>query len=253
MNATGRLTWPPRRTPVSGEVAAGSCATGTRGTRSGPGGSSLQRFRSCAADRLAATSALTGRSHRQARLRPGSSDDVSGISADASDSAGGASGRQRGRPLGELGRLEANGPSVERRRRSAATPTRRPRRRRRRCSTVAMRRNSRASSRSSRSVGGQLGRAAQAGHVPLAGGVGDVLEVAVAGEHGGAALRTPPGQAGEAVGRVADERRGSRGSTSGGTPNFAITPASSISLPLATVELHDPRRRARTGRGPCPA
>ena len=53
----------------------------------------------------------------------------------------------------------------------------------------------------------QLLGAAQAGQAPVARGGGNGVDAAELGEHGGCALRTPAGEAGKAVGRVAHQRQ----------------------------------------------
>ena len=82
--------------------------------------------------------------------------------------------------------------------------------------------------------------------------VGDGLEVPVAGEHRRGRLGAPPGQAGEAVGAVADQRE-VVGDRLGADAELLAHAGLVEDDVLAPVELHDLRVAARTGRGPCRA
>ena len=119
-----------------------------------------------------------------------------------------SAGRRRAGGLVRPGAGRRWSPPPRRSARSArTTASRRPCRPGRRSSMVAMRRNSTARSSWLCSVDDSLAAPAQPRDLPLAGGGRDVLEMAVHGQHRGRALRAPPGQAGEAVGRVAHQRQ----------------------------------------------
>ena len=76
------------------------------------------------------------------------------------------------------------------------------------------------------------------GHVPVVGFVRDLLEVQVAGQHGGRRLRPPPGQPGDAIGGVAHQRQvvGNRLGSNAETVDDAVPV---VAHALAPVELHD--------------